>query len=111
MRGVVAIQIFMKTKQNKASHLVYIFPVPECYLLTQGESGLPRLHNSDYPPLLSLSYLGDLKVNYNFRGRESSGVGNVTTLSSTANTVFGEADLEKLSTLYRKNISRKTHNQ
>lgn len=54
MRGVVAIQIFMKTEQNKASHLVYIFPVPKCYLLTQGESGLPRLHNSDYPPLLSL---------------------------------------------------------
>lgn len=93
MRGVVAIQIFMTTKQNKVSHLLYIFPVPECYLLTQRESGLPRLHNSDYPPLVSLSYLGDLRVDQSFRGRESSGVGNVTALSSTANMVFSEVDL------------------
>ena len=74
---------FMKTKPKKP-----IFSQPECHLLTQGESGLPRLHISDNPPLPSLSYLSDFKVNHNLRGRESSGVCNVTVLSSRANKVF-----------------------
>lgn len=56
MRGIVAIQNFMgkQTQENKKiSHLVYIFPVPEYYLITQGEIRSPKTAPPDYPLLLS----------------------------------------------------------